>query len=242
MKQEFFNPIEIANNLREVVCRSTARKYYRFRGGQFYGGIASADCVGCILECVFCWSNKPRKSPETIGKFYTPSEVVAKLIHIARKRNYRSVRITGNEPTLCKEHLLEVISQIPADLTFMLETNGILIDEGYAKELSQFKNLHVRVSLKATNEIQFEKITNARGKYFELQFAALDNLIRNKVSCHPAIMENLILSPNDLQKLRNRLSANKSTLGSELELESLILYPFIRSELEKRKLDGIFNI
>ncbi|MCK5562370.1 MAG: radical SAM protein [Thermoplasmata archaeon] len=242
MKQEYFDPFKVAEKLRAIVCKSTARKYYRFRGGKFYGGIASADCVGCILECAFCWSNKPRRNPEKLGKFYEPSEVADKLIKLARKNNYTKVRITGNEPTLCQDHLLEVISQVPGDLLFMLETNGILIDEEYAKKLSQFNNLHVRVSLKASNETQFAKITNAGGEYFRLQFDALENLIKNNVSCHPAIMENLILSENDLMKLRNRLATIKSSLGRELEFEPLILYPFIKLELENRDLKAQLKI
>ncbi|MEM4889814.1 MAG: molybdenum cofactor biosynthesis protein MoaA, partial [Thermosphaera sp.] len=32
------------------------RRYYRFRGGRWYGGIATGDVVGCNLRCKFCWS------------------------------------------------------------------------------------------------------------------------------------------------------------------------------------------
>ena len=107
------NPLEEAERIRKIVCKNKERKYYRFRAGLFYGGIASADCVGCNLDCAYCWGQKPRKNPEKICKFYSSEKVASRLIGIARKKGYQQVRITGNEPTLCKYHLLEVISLIP---------------------------------------------------------------------------------------------------------------------------------
>jgi len=32
------------------VCNERKRKYYRFRAARFYGGIATADCMGCNLH------------------------------------------------------------------------------------------------------------------------------------------------------------------------------------------------
>jgi uncharacterized Fe-S cluster-containing radical SAM superfamily protein len=34
----------------EVICKGNKRKYYRFRAGRFYGGIATADCMGCNMD------------------------------------------------------------------------------------------------------------------------------------------------------------------------------------------------
>ncbi len=86
------------------------------------------------------------------------------------------MRISGNEPTICKEHLIQVLKLIPEDYTFILETNGILIgnDMTYAEELSRFSNLYVRVSLKGTCEEEFSRLTGAQG--FQLQLKALEHL------------------------------------------------------------------
>src|SRR3990172_750148 len=48
------------------------------------------------------------------------------------------VRISGNEPTIGWEHLIDVLARIPKDLLFILETNGILLgaDPDYAEDLS----------------------------------------------------------------------------------------------------------
>ncbi len=36
-----FNPLEIAELTRNIVCKNNKRKYYRFRSSRFYGGIAT---------------------------------------------------------------------------------------------------------------------------------------------------------------------------------------------------------
>jgi len=227
------NPFEEAERIRKIVCKNTKRKYYRFRGGDFYGGIACGDCIGCFLNCAYCWSKFPRENPEKVGEFFTPKEVAERLLRIAKRKGYEKVRISGNEPTLCKEHLLEVISLIPENFLFILETNGILIDEDFAKELTKFENLHVRVSVKGANEIMFSKITGAEAKFFKYQLLALENLVKFNVSCHPAIMVELY-SEEELSEIKEKLSKIHPTLAENLEFEYLILFPFVVENLKKR--------
>ena len=227
------DPFKEAERLRKIVCRGNKRKYYRFRGGDFYGGIACGDCVGCFLDCAYCWSKFPRENPEKVGEFFTPKEVAERLLRIAKRKGYEKVRISGNEPTLCKEHLLEVISLIPENFLFILETNGILIDEDFAKELANFKNLHVRVSIKGANEIMFSKITGAQPQFFKYQLLALENLVKFNVSCHLAIMIELY-SDEELSEIKEKLSKIHPSLAENLEFEYLILFPFVIENLEKR--------
>ncbi len=235
------DPFELADFLRGKVCKDSSRKYYRFRGGRFYGGISAADCVGCIFDCVFCWSYKPRCNPDTIGKFYSSKHVVEKLLEIARKNHYNKVRITGNEPTLCREHLLEVLEYIPNDILFILETNGILLDEDYTKALKPFKqHLHVRVSLKGVTEEQFFFITAMAGRFLEFQFKALQHLIVQGISCNAAIMSEL-LDEEKLLILLEKLKSIDLNLAKNLEMEGLIMYPFIEDELARRGLDKNFK-
>jgi hypothetical protein len=90
-----FNPLEMAELTRNIVCKNNQRKYYRFRASRFYGGIATADCVGCCLRCVFCWSWNIAANPEECGRFYSPEDVAGKLIAIAKKKKLRQLRISG---------------------------------------------------------------------------------------------------------------------------------------------------
>lgn len=104
-----FDPLEKAKLAAQVVCRGDHRKYYRFRPAKFYGGIATADCLGCCLRCLFCWSWPKVIAPGRYGKFYSPAQVAGKLTHIALKKGFHQLRISGNEPTIARDHLIKVL-------------------------------------------------------------------------------------------------------------------------------------
>ena len=221
----------MAKSTARVVCRGDMRSYYRFRPARFYGGIATADCVGCCLQCVFCWSWKEVANPERYGRMCSPDEVASNLVAMARRKGFRQIRISGNEPTIAKDHLLRVLELIPREYVFILETNGILIgcDETYAGDLSKFPNLRVRVSLKGACEEEFSKLTGARSEGFGLQLRALENLVNHGVRAHPACMVSFS-SDEAIGKLRQRLRG----IGFEdFEIEELVLYPAVEERLKR---------
>ena len=53
MIENKYDPIKRSEETAKVVLRNDLRKYHRFRPARFYGGIATADCVGCCLRCIF---------------------------------------------------------------------------------------------------------------------------------------------------------------------------------------------
>jgi uncharacterized Fe-S cluster-containing radical SAM superfamily protein len=228
-----YDPIELAESLKKVVAEGEKRKYYRFRPAPYYGGIATADCVGCCLRCLFCWSWHIIVQAEKTGRFYSPEEVVRSLLSIARKKGFQRLRISGNEPTLHRVHLLKVLELIPTELHFILETNGILVghDPSYAKDLSRFPNLYVRVSLKGASPEDFTRLTGARPEGFDFQLKALENLVQVGVDCFPAVMANFS-SLEEKKRLRQRLKAIRPDFAS-FEEEDLILYPFVEQNLRK---------
>lgn len=228
-----FDPLELSKSVDQIVSLGEKRKYYRFRPAPYYGGIATADCVGCCLRCLFCWSWHIVTQPENIGRFYSPEEVAKQLISIARKKGFRQIRVSGNEPTLNRHHLLKLISLIPKDFQFILETNGILIgsDPSYAKELSQFSNLYVRVSLKGTSNSIFTRLTHAKPEGFDFQLRALENLVQEGIDCFPAVIADFS-PPEDILNLRNRLETIRPDFY-DFEREELILYPFVQENLQR---------
>jgi uncharacterized Fe-S cluster-containing radical SAM superfamily protein len=228
-----YDPIELAEKMREVVGSGEKRKYYRFRPAPFYRGIATADCVGCCLRCLFCWSWHIIVQPEKVGRLYSPEEVARNLVSIARKKGFQQVRISGNEPTLNRTHLLKVLQLIPKEIYFILETNGILIghDPSYAKDLSLFPNLSVRVSLKGAWPDDFTRLTGAKPEGFDLQLKALENLVEAGVDSFPAVMANFS-SHEETKKLRQRLRAIRPDFA-DFEEEELILYPFVEENIRK---------
>ena len=148
-------------------------KYYRVRPARWYRGIVTADCVGCGLICRFCWvSDAVMFHPADVGKFYTPKRVADGLVTLARKCGLHQLRVSGGEPTIGKPHLLQLLAQLRGKgYRFILETNGIPIayDESYAKGLSKYNFVHVRVSLKGCNEEEFAMLTGAKPEGFQLQ-------------------------------------------------------------------------
>ena len=64
-----FNPIEFSNKIKEQVCKNDSRKYYRFRKTNFYGGCATADCLGCNLRCAYCWGQKKVWHSKKFGNY-----------------------------------------------------------------------------------------------------------------------------------------------------------------------------
>ena len=229
-----YDPLALTEKIKESVDRGTYRRYYRLvRSGRWYGGIATADCCGCPLRCVFCWSDAPRDHPDRIGKFYKPEEVFRAITSCAGKHGYKQVRVSGNEPTLGKEHLLELLEMVDkTQYMFILETNGILIDKEYARELSKFQNLHVRVSIKGTTPDEFSLLTGAIPEAFQYQINALKNLIEFGVSCHPAVMLSFSSKENS-KNLRKEIKRIAPYLEEEIEEEYVFLYPHVVKRLKK---------
>ncbi len=236
------DPLKLSKEVRKIVCKHSdgveLRKYFRFRGGRWYGGIATADCVGCCLKCVFCWGHLTRDNPRKHGQFYAPQQVFDEIVKIDGKRGYDMLRVSGGEPTIGREHLLQLLELVEQTrYTFILETNGILIgaDKKYAQELSKYSNLHVRVSIKGCTPNEFSRLTGAKPNGFNLQLNSLKNLLDAGVSCHPAVMlsfsskENILRLVDELKKIDSRLVA-------QLEEEYVILYPHVVKLLKKNRI------
>jgi len=231
-----YDPLQLAKETKKIVAKGVLRKYYRrSRPGRWYGGIASADCCGCNLRCVFCWSGAPRDNPERIGEFYSPEQIFSSLVACANKHSYGQLRVSGNEPTIAEGHLLKLLKLV--DKTrhrFILETNGILIGQNpdYAKKLSKFRSVQVRVSIKGTNEEQFSRLTGAIPEAFALQFKALENLLDAGVPSHAAVMLSFS-SKEDFSELLNHLREIDRGLAENVEEEYVFLYPHVTKRLSE---------
>jgi len=233
-----YDPSELAADIRRIVLRNGQRKYYRLaRAGRWYGGIVTADCCGCNLRCLFCWSGQPRNNVRDAGQFYDAFEVSRALIDTAQKHRYSLTRISGNEPTLGRSHLLQIIHALEAaGLAFILETNGLLVDLSLAQALSVYPNIHVRVSLKGTDPKEFSRLTGASPEYFNKQLKALENLLISGISCHPAVMTSFS-APEQVSHLRETLQIIHPDLERNLEEETVILYPHVVERLKAAGLE-----
>jgi uncharacterized Fe-S cluster-containing radical SAM superfamily protein len=219
-----------------IGSKGLEKKYYRIRPARWYGGIVTADCVGCGLTCKFCWvPDAIMRRPTVVGRFYSAAEIADNLINLAKKRHFYLLRISGGEPTIGKAHLFKLFSMLQGKgYSFILETNGIFIaaDESYAENISKHDFVHVRVSLKGCNEKEFAMLTGAKPDGFRLQLQALERLVDAGAHCHPSVMASF--SPRQsLQELIQRLKQICSRLADELEIEELILYPHVKEKVKR---------
>jgi uncharacterized Fe-S cluster-containing radical SAM superfamily protein len=233
-----YDAVERHKAIEKLVARQSSegqeRKYYNFRPARWYGGIVTADCVGCGLLCRFCWVRDPvMLNPAEIGRFYTPRQVTDNLISIAKKRGFKQLRLSGGEPTIGKAHLLQLLDLLRGKgFSFILETNGLPIayDESYSTDLSDYDFVHARVSLKGCNEEEFSSVTGAKPDGFTLQLRSLERLAEAGVNCHPSVMVSFS-TEKSLQTLVQRLKTISSELAETLEIEELILYPHVVKRL-----------
>lgn len=232
-----YDPIELSKKTENIVVNRNLKKYYRFRPTGFYGGIATADTVGCNLRCKFCWSGNSVWNSKNTGKFYSSEQVANQLQVIAQQKGYEQLRVSGGEPTIGKEHFINLLKNINNNYLFILETNGILLgfDKTYVDELSAFKNLHVRVCLKGIDLQEFCMLTGAKFG-FEYQIRALENLRDKKMSFNIAI----VTVKKDKKQFLDKLS--EMGLGKiMIEDEEITLYPLVKKRLEDEKLLHYFD-
>jgi uncharacterized Fe-S cluster-containing radical SAM superfamily protein len=233
-----YDPLELSKKTEQIVVKNGLKKYYRFRPTGFYGGIATADTVGCNLRCKFCWSGNSVWNAGNIGEFYSPETVAATLQSIAQNKGYHQLRISGGEPTIGRQHLIGVLTHINPKYLFILETNGILLgfDKTYVESLSVFEHLHVRVCLKGADAEEFSLFTGA-AHGFEYQLKALEYLQEKDMHFNIALVS---ANPEKKQHLFGQLK--EMNLGSVmLEEEEIQLYPMVRKRLQQEQLLHYFQ-
>jgi len=231
-----YNPLLVSPRIEKyVIEKQKLKKYYRFRGAKFYGGISTADAVGCNMFCPFCWVNpKIRVHVLNTGQFYSPVEVGMHLVQIAQKAKFSNLRVSGGEPTIGRAHLIALLLYLKKfPYSFILETNGMLLsDESYILELKEIPNLHIRISLKAGTPEMFSKVTGAVPEAYYYPLEALKHLIKHGISCHASVIIDFC-SKADFEFLAQELQEINPRLITQLELESLLLYPHVVKGLKR---------
>ena len=220
-----FDPVQRSRDVEQIVMKGHKRRYYRFRFAKFYGGIVTADAVGCNLLCAYCWNYSRNLNPARFGDYYSPSEVAGKLMELAESHDCYQFRISGAEPILGKVtavHLADIIKRL--DGNFIIETNGVMLgaDPSLVEILEALPDIHVRLCIKAHGGFDFEKITGAKAEGLDYQLRAAEELRKAGISHTIAVMQPFV----DPDKLPCQVD----------EVEDLIAYGSTEKHLRLRGL------
>ncbi len=240
-----FDPLELAHKTESIVMQGNKRKYLRFGITPDYGtGVATAYGLGCNLRCVFCWANETRDNLNIGKDFYSPQEVFSHLSEIIhRNPKIDKMRISNCEPTIGKEHLLELAELMEKSdhKLLIIETNGILLgdDENFSKELSGFKKSFVRVSLRAGTPEEFSRKSGAIPESFMLPFQAIRYLKKYKANFGVSGMtaDPRFMTPLERIALIVKLGEIDPELVLKMHEEVIYLHPVSQKLLDKRGWD-----
>ena len=229
-------PLELGEAMEKIVVDGNRRKYVQLgRSLRFYGGTTSATEVGCNLRCKFCFSDKPVWKPASTGRFYSPQEVFEGLARNARKHGHKTISASASEGTLGRQHLLELLDLVEqSEFVYILETNGMTLgaDRDFSQLLSQYKKLHVRVSIKGANADEYHRLTGARPDSYALPLKAMLNLIANGVSCNACVMASFSTT-HSLEGFIEQVRELHPGILKSLEIEGITLFPRVRERLKK---------
>jgi uncharacterized Fe-S cluster-containing radical SAM superfamily protein len=239
-----YDPIELTHHTRKIVCKSEdgvpLRKYTRFYAVGVYGGIATAYSVGCNFRCVFCWVDWSRDWPERYGDFYSPEQVYSKLRSIMKTQRFRRARISGAEPTLCPNHLCQVLELVQQDADnfdlFVIETNGVVLamDQDLANRLAKYASRdpsdgtvgHVRLSIRGGLPEPYVEKTGCSPDSMNLPFIAAQRLWDAGVSFHVAVVvDERFTSRQEKEVIYAKLNEINPQVRRQVEEETLDPYP-----------------
>ena len=239
-----YDPIELTHRTRKIVCKVKdgvpLRKYTRFYAVGVYGGIATAYSVGCNFRCVFCWVDWSRDWPEKYGDFYSPEQVYGQLTSIMKTQGLRRARISGAEPTLCPDHLCNVLELVHQDADdfdlFVIESNGIVLamESDFAPRLAQYASRdpgkgtvgHVRLSIRGGLPEPYVEKTGCTPESMDMPFIAAQRLWDAGVSFHVAVViDERFTSQNEKETIYSRLNAINPQVRRQVEEETLDPYP-----------------
>ena len=243
VSKTLIDPIALSQKTESLVMQGNKRKYFRFGTTPDYKtGIATAYAAGCNLRCVFCGAHETRDDPGLAKDFYAPEDVFRILSDIiATKPRIDKMRITDGEPTIGFRHLLELIELVEksGNNLFVLETNGLLLgnEPDYIKELSRFKKLFVRVSLKAGTPEGFSTKTGMIPEAFDLPFEAIRKLREHRIDFGVSAMsaDPRFMDPLERISLITRLGEIDPALVMRMQEEMTILFPTALKRLKAHK-------
>lgn len=158
----------------------------------------------CNFKCYHCYNDS---SDNCLQKELSLKKVIS-ILRELKKNRVPLISINGGDPFLRKD-IIKILSKAK-ELGFILNvnTNGSLITNKIASELSRLKVKNIDVSMPAYNRESFKEFTSVDS--FNSVINGIQNLIENKIYPHialPITKKNLGWGPS-IVRLVNKLGLN----------------------------------
>jgi radical SAM protein with 4Fe4S-binding SPASM domain len=128
----------------------------------------------CNLKCIYCYDERYRE--QNISSL-TLGDLLALTEEIIEKTKPLFVSFSGGEPLMRMDVLFQMLSRFSrSNIDVFLNTNGTLITEEVAEELSKFKIDKISMNIESTNPDKHDFIRGREGS-LNLALRGLKNLL-----------------------------------------------------------------
>jgi SynChlorMet cassette radical SAM/SPASM protein ScmF len=130
---------------------------------------------GCNQRCRHCWI-APQYQTEAQTYPSLDVKLFCSIIEQAKPLGLAGIKLTGGEPLLHPqiERIIEIVQK--EEVSFTLETNGVLLTEKMAKKIAGCKSFFISVSLDGTDAETHEWVRGVKG-CFEDTLKGIQNLV-----------------------------------------------------------------
>jgi uncharacterized Fe-S cluster-containing radical SAM superfamily protein len=145
-----------------------------------FNRVFAVQLSGCTFDCNFCYvPPEVNVASPNFGNFFSSKEIIEHFIK-AREKSKEPInvlRITGGEPTIIPEIIIEIydkLERIPGTYLW-IDTNlsiakNLLKFESDLKDIMQKKNVGVVGCFKGVSKEDFSIVTGAKLEFYETQF------------------------------------------------------------------------
>jgi len=157
----------------------------------------------CNANCKYCYAS------DVIDKPFEYNET-QNIVNAILSYNPLAVVLSGGEPFLEKDILIEAIGLLGGKTGIVIDTNGLIYDKELVK-LFKKNNVVIRVSLDSLHNETNYKVRPQRTKEINSLNIIIENIIKYKSNDIPVLMQTVVTSvnKNTIDDMYNKLPALK---------------------------------
>jgi len=216
-----------------------------------YNKIFVVQLSGCTYACNFCYvPPEINLANPSFGKFFSPKEIVDYFLSAKSKskESMNVIRISGGEPTLTPEIIIDVYNEIEKrdlDIYLWVDTNLSMTNyleklESDLKSVMKRKNVGVVGCFKGVCKEDFYMLTGAEQKFYENQFEAAKIFLNWKTDFY-VYLPALVYADDTEKKIKGfieRLRELNKNLPLRVEMLIIKNYPGAVINIQEKTKQG----